>query len=213
MGTIIGRGVRVEIGKTEGAAKTISAITLAKPGVATSAAHGLANKSVGYLLAVAGMVQLEGQAARVANQATNTFELENVNTTNYPAFTAGTFVPVTAWSTLGESTSYQIPDGTADKLDNTVLLDDNKQELNGLLAAQSITFGLNAQDVSSDALALIEDAAVNQTYLVFRITLKSGATRVFRGQPSLPGENVQRGAIGTGSSNVSVKGVVVKGAP
>ena len=44
---IIGRGVRVEVGKTEGSAKTVTAITLADPGVATSTAHGLTTKSVG----------------------------------------------------------------------------------------------------------------------------------------------------------------------
>ena len=97
MTSIVGRGVRVEIGITESAPKTVTAISLANPGVATSAAHGLANKSVGYFNAVSGMVQLEGQASRVANQAANTFELEDIATTTYPAFTAGTFVPVASW--------------------------------------------------------------------------------------------------------------------
>lgn len=213
MALIIGRGVRVEVAKTYGAAKAVTAVTLAKPGVATSAAHGLANKSAGYFDAVNGMAQLDGQAVRIANQATNTFELENIDTTNYPAFTGGNFIPVTAWSTLGSSTGYQAGGGDAEKLDATTLLDDIKQEVNGLLAAQTVTIPINSEDVNSEALAIVEDAARASAYVVFRITYKTGATRIFRGQPSMPGENVQKSQIATGSFNVTVKGFITKGAP
>lgn len=212
MAPVIGRGVRVEIGLTESAAKVVTAVTLAKPGVATSTAHGLANKSVGYFSSVAGMVNLEGQAVRVANQATNTFELEDIDTTNYPAFTSGNFIPIATWATVSTATSYQIGGGDAEKLNNTVLLDDIKQELNGLLASQTVSFNVNSEDVPAQAMAAIEAAARNSAYLVFRITLKTGAVRVFRGQPSLPGENVSQGALGTGSLSVTVKGFITRGA-
>jgi hypothetical protein len=102
---IIGRGVRVEVGKTEGAAKTVTAITTADPGVATSATHGLSTKSVGYFSGVTGMVNLEGQAVRLGTVATDTFVLEDIDTTGYPAFTAGSFVPITAWATLSKATT------------------------------------------------------------------------------------------------------------
>jgi hypothetical protein len=213
MTAIVGRGVRVEVSKTEGAAKVVSAVTQAKPGVASSTAHGLANKSLGYFASVEGMVQLEGQSARVANQATDTFELEGINTTGFPAFTdAAQFIPITAWATVSNATSFSVGGGDAEKLDITTLLDDIKQEINGLLAAQTVTFNVNSETVSNEAMAIVEDAARNATYLVFRITLKDGSVRSFRGQPSMPGEDVQKGAIGTGSFSVTVKGFVNKGA-
>lgn len=212
MTSIVGRGVRVEIGTVEGAAKTVTAVTQANPGVATSAAHGLAAKSVGYFASVSGMVQLEGQAARLANVATNTFETEDIETTDYPAFTAGTFVPVTTWATLGRITSYSKGGGEGEKLDDTVLLDDIKQELQGLLGAESMTFNLNPQTISDSAMTKVRQTARKAGYLVFRITLKDGNVRIFRGQPSLPGEDVQKGAIGTGSFGVTVKGFVCEGA-
>lgn len=212
MTSIVGRGVRVEIGTVEGAAKTVTAVTQANPGVATSAAHGLAAKSVGYFYSVSGMVQLEGQAARLANVATNTFETEDIETTDYPAFTAGTFVPVTTWATLGRITSYSKGGGEGEKLDDTVLLDDIKQELQGLLGAESMTFNLNPQTISDSAMTKLRQTARKAGYLVFRITLKDGNVRIFRGQPSLPGEDVQKGAIGTGSFGVTVKGFVCEGA-
>lgn len=212
MTTIIGRGVRVEIGKTEGAAKTVTAVTQDKPGVASSTAHGLAAKSIGYFDGVTGMVNLDGQAARLSPVDTDSFTLEDINTTNYPAYTGGTFVPVTAWSTLAKATSYAIGGGAGEKLNDTTLLDDIKQELNGLLAAQTVSINLNAETLASEALGLIKDAARNAEFLVFRITLKDGNVRVFRGQPSLPGESVGQGAIGTGSIEVTVKGFVTEGA-
>lgn len=212
MALIIGRGVRVEVSKTVAAAKVVTAVSLAKPGVASSAAHGLANKSVGFFDAVTGMAQLDGQAVRLANQAAGTFELEDIDTSGYPVFTGGSFFPVSAWSTLSSATSYQLGGGDAEKLDSTGLIDDIKQEINGLLAAQTVSININSEDVNSEALGIIEAAARGSAYLVFRITLKTGAVRIFRGQPSLPGENTQKGAIGTGSFNVTVKGFITKGA-
>lgn len=209
MGTpLIGRNVRVEVSKTETTAKTVTAVTQANPGVATSTAHTLTDGSVGYFNAVTGMAQLEGQAVRLNSPDANTFQLEGINTTNYPAYTAGTLIPITVWSTLSRAASYQIGGGEADKIDLTVLLDVIKQEANGLLAAQSVSFELKLETLDDEALGLVRAAALSQAYLVFRITLSDGAQRIFRGQPSLPGENVGQGALGTGSLSVSVKGQI-----
>lgn len=211
MGTpLIGRGVRVEVQKTVAAAKTITAISLANPGVATSTAHALADGTVGFLNAVAGMVNLDGQAIRIDAPAANTFELQGVDTTTYPAFTAGTFVPVTVWSTLSRSSSYNIGGGAAEKIKTTVLLDEIEQQANGLLAAQTVSFNINHETVDEEALQLIATAAINQAYLVFRITFKDGAQRIFRGQPSMPGEDVGQGALATGTLEVTVKGQVLR---
>lgn len=212
MGTIVGRGIRVEVGKTEGLPITITSVSNDKPGVATKVAHGLNDKAIGYFTGVTGMSPLDGQACRVANKTADTFELENLNTTGFPAYTAGSWVPITAWATLFESTSYAVPDGSAEELDDTGLIDDIKQVLNGLLNAQTVQIGVKAQEELGEAMELVEDAAANQGYLVFRITFKSGAVRFWRGQPTLPGENVQKGALGTGSINTTVKGRFMRGA-
>jgi len=64
--------------------------------------------------------------------------------------------------------------------------------------------------VDEEALQLIATAAINQAYLVFRITFKDGAQRIFRGQPSMPGEDVGQGALATGTIEVTVKGQVLR---
>lgn len=209
---IIGRGVRVEVGKTEGAAKTVTAVTLANPGVATSTAHGLATKSVGYFYNVAGMVNLEGQAVRLGTVATDTFGLEDIDTTDYPAFTSGTFIPVTAWSTLSKATSIAEGGGEADKLNATVLLDNIRQERNGLLAAETMTIGLLAESLASEALQIVRRAARDSDLLVFRVTWNNGDVLVFRGEPSKPGRDVQQGQLGTGTISVTVRGFTTEGA-
>jgi hypothetical protein len=209
---IQGKGVKVEVGLTYSAAKTVTAITLASPGVATSAAHGMANGAVGYWSVTGGMPQLDGQATRVYNQATNAFDLQGLNTTPYSAFTAGTFIPVATWGTLAESTSYEIGGGDADKLNATRLIDVVTQQENGLLAVQNVTLNLLNQTFNTSVMQFVEDAALASSFVVFRITLNDGSVRVFRGQPSLPGESVQQGQLGTGSIGIAVKGVVLKGA-
>ena len=210
MANVKGRGVRVEIAATYATPLTVTAITLASPGVATSAAHGMANDTVGYFSSVTGMVQLEDQAARVKNQATNTFELQGLNTSGYSAFTAGNFTPVATWSTLAESTSYSLGGGASEKLDVTTLLDTVRKEEIGLLPVQSVSMNVIAQDTPSPAMLLLEAAVQTQGKVTVRITLPNGAVRVFRAEPSTPGEDVQQGAIGTGSLEMAVKGFVLK---
>lgn len=210
MANVKGRGVRVEIAATYSAAKVVTAVTLANPGVATSAAHAMANDTVGYWSSVAGMAQLEGQATRVKKQATNTFELQGLNTTNYSAFAAGNFTPVATWATVSEATSYSIGGGAAEKLDVTRLIDITKQEEQGLLPVSNVSMNVIAQDTPSAAMLLLESAVQTQGAVVVRITLPNGSVRVYRAEPSLPGEDVQQGQVGTGSLDMAVKGFVLK---
>ncbi len=209
---IIGRGVKVEVGKTEGSAKTVTAVTLADPGVATSTAHALTDKTVGYFKNVTGMVNLEGQAVRIGGVTANTFNLTDIDTTEYPAFTAGQFIPITAWSTLAKATSISEGGGDPEKLNTTVLLDDIRKEANGLLAAETVTIQLLAESLASEALQICRRAARSADALVFRVTWKNGDVMIFRGEPSKPGRDVQQGQVGTGSMAVTITGFITEGA-
>jgi hypothetical protein len=210
MSNVKGRGVRVEIAATYDAPKVVTLVSKAVTGVATSAAHAMVNDTVGFWSGVAGMAQLEGQATRVKNQATNTFELQGLNTTGYSDFTAGNFTPVATWATLSEATSYSIGGGAAEKLDVTRLIDITKQEEQGLLPVANVSMNVIAQDTPSAAALILESAVQTQGAVVVRITLGNGAVRVFRAEPSLPGEDVQQGQVGTGSLDMAVKGFVLK---
>jgi hypothetical protein len=74
--------------------KTITGITKANPGVVTSSSHGFSNGDTVVISGVVGMTQVNGKRFKVANVATNTFELQdidgnNVNTSSYTTYTSG----------------------------------------------------------------------------------------------------------------------------
>ncbi len=69
---------------------------------------------------------------------------------------------------------------------------------------------LLAQTIPTTALQLIEAAAQSGTKVVVRITLADGSVRICYGEPSIPGEDVQQGAVGTGQVDFAVKGYILK---
>lgn len=213
MTTAIGRGVKLEVGLTYSAAKNVTAVTLASPGVATSTSHGLSNGTVGYWTVAAGMVQLDGQATRVANQSTNAFDLQGLNTSSYSTFSGTqTFTPAATWGTVAETIGYQIGGGSPDILDDTRISDVIKQEIIGTLPADTVQIDVLSQTYNSATMQVIEDASIAQTNLVWRLTMQDGSVRVWRGIPSRPGESLQRQQLATGSFQCTVKGFVLKGA-
>ena len=76
------------------AAKNITAITKANPGVVTSAGHGLSNGDEIFISSVGGMTELNTRNYRLANVTTDTFTLTDlfgaaIDTTNFTTYTSG----------------------------------------------------------------------------------------------------------------------------
>ena len=204
-----GRNCRVEIAATFSTAKTVTAVTKASPGVATSTSHGLAEGTIGYWAISAGMTELDGMAGSVDATATNTFNVEGVDTSGFTTFSAGTFTPAATWLTLSPATSYSIAGGDADEIDKTTLLDNAHQIDYGMLGAETVSFD-QLSDTQHAAALQIEAAARANTDVTFRITLSNGERRVFRGMPTLPGESLQISQAAQGSFKVAVKGRVLR---
>ncbi len=207
MSTQTGRQVRVEIAATYGAAKTVSALSKANPGVASSATHGLTDGVIGYMNSVVGMDEVNGVAFSVSNPLAGTFELEDEDTSAYGTFVSGDFVPVATWATLSVATSYKISDANPDQLDTTTLLDRIKQQEAGLLGAQTVQID-GFSDPQNAAVKLVRAAAKAGGYVVVRITLANGERRIFRGQPGLPGEDLSVNQKATAGVSFTVKGAV-----
>nr|WP_315210096.1 phage tail tube protein [uncultured Albidiferax sp.] len=204
-----GRQCRIEVAATYAAtALAVTGVAKGNPGVITSAGHGLAAGTVGYFDTITGMDEMLGQAVSASAVSADNFEAERLDTTNFGDFVSGTFTHVESWLTLSNSTSYEIGGGAADKLDRTTLLDRIKQEENGLLAAQTVSIS-GFSDPLLAAMDIVRAAALNDGYAVFRITFKNGERRIWRGQPSLPGESLSVSQLATGSFDVSVKGQVL----
>ena len=81
------------------AAKAITGISQANPGVVTSNAHGYANGDEVVLLSIGGMTALSSRNFVVRNVAANTFTLEDmfgatIDTSMLPAYSGGGTAPV-----------------------------------------------------------------------------------------------------------------------
>lgn len=210
---IIGAGVKVEVGITEGAPIAVAAISLSDPGiVSTTGPHGLAFGSFAYFDSIVGMDPIDGQAFRVddgGSPSVSNFRLTGLDTSDYPVFLSGFLVPITAWATLSQSTQYQLGGGAAKTEDITTLIDTTQKLLSVSNAAETATIDVRSFKQDNAALAYLRKIARKLDFAVFRITLNGGAQRTFRGQPSVPGESVQQSATGTGQLSVTVGGRVL----
>jgi hypothetical protein len=179
MGGRVAVNVKTELQSTLSSASAAVAdagITQALPGVVSLTAHGYSNGDYLVVTSTNGMTQLDGQAVRVANKTTDTFELEGLDTTNFsPAIAGGTtFKKVTAFSTLSNATNVTMPDGNPTKLDATPLTEPfNKRYLFGLPDAPDgkIT---TMYDPAVGAVALVKAASIAHTTLVMRLTWADG---------------------------------------
>lgn len=172
--------VAVAMQSALGSNLTISGITKASPGVVSSTAHGLSNGDF-VILTVVGMRQVNGRVFRVANKATDTFELEGENTTNYDSFSSGVANKVTFGTSITTATSVTASGGDFDFIDTTTIHDSVKSQIPGLANPSSFSFE-NLWDVSDTALVAMKAASDAQAERCFRFTFGSGGQiMVFNG--------------------------------
>lgn len=195
----------VQLENTRSAALAVTAVTLANPGVATSTAHGLSNGDVVVFSVSAGMVELNEQAVRIANVATDTFELEGLDTTNFTAWTAGDAFNITAWHTLCNSTGVDLPNNPPNRVPTTTLCDTKETTSIGLAGEVSGTIPIQDApgNAGMDALSALPSGATR----VMRQQWSTGEEKVFNSQPVYGGGysgNV--GDVTTGQIDVTLKG-------
>lgn len=194
---------RVEIQKTLGSQKTLTAITKASTGVASSTAHGFANGAI-VVLAITGMVELDKRLARVANAAANAFDLEGIDTTNFSTFTAGTATEITAFDTFSQLQSFNMPEPAPNRIDYTTIHDTSKKEIFGLDDAATATFNMMA-DPKHVAVINLRTASLAKATRGFRVTLQDGTILLLNayvaGGRGLDG---QVGALATAQANLTL---------
>ena len=198
---LIGRNTRVEVQQTSGEAVAITAITKAAVAVVTSAAHGLANGDI-VIIASEGMTDIDGQISKIAAVTADSFELVDIDSTEFGDFSAGTFTKVTAWITLGEARSLTAGSTTPAKIDATTLLDSEKQYLFGQSEAPEISVQGLSNPLGA-AAKIVEKNARGNLALGFRVTMSDKSTRLFRGYVSLPTESIPLGELVTSDFSVT----------
>lgn len=165
-------------------AKTITAITAANPGVATSTAHGFENGDY-LLLSVPGVSMLDQRVVRVAAKATDTFQLEGIDTTNMTGFTTGTAQKITFGTAITSATGVNASGGDAEKADITTIHSNVRRRVPVVASPLSVALDLlwDPAEAGQVALKAAFDAMAPRG---FKVRFADGATMVFYGYVSAP---------------------------
>jgi len=166
-------------------AVTITAITIAAPGVVT-ATNTYANGDY-VLLTVNGMYQLNGRVFRLVNVTASTFQLEDVSggtgisTVGFNTFTSGTAQKITFGTTISTAASMTASGGDFAYLDTTTIHTNQKSQIPG--AANPISFEMeHLWDITDAGQTAMKNASDLQSQLAIRLTYGTGGPiQVFTG--------------------------------
>jgi len=174
--------VAIAVQTVLGAAKTITAISKASTGVATSTAHGFANGAY-VLLKVSGMIEANHMLVRVAGKTTDTFQLEGVDTSLFNTFTSGTAEKPTFGAAAATITNVSSSGGEVKAIAITTIHDDTDREQPGNKGAITYSFD-NLWDPADPALIELRKADLVKGERAVQITFASGAKVYFNCYPS-----------------------------
>jgi hypothetical protein len=182
--------VQVAIQSALGAAKTITNITKASPGVVSSTGHGIANGEYATF-SVQGMGQVNNRVFRGANVTADTLELESQDTTLFDTFVSGTLNEITFGITMSTVLGLAASGGEFDFEDITTIHDTQRNESPGLPSAARYSTE-NIWDISDAALVELKAASDLQARRAIRFSFADGTKMVFLGYVGanlLPGGN------------------------
>lgn len=166
-----GNILRVETARA--AAKAITGLTAANPGVVTAVGNGYSNGDIIYVSGVGGMTQVNDRAFVVTAAATDAWTMKGVKTTNYSAYTSGGNGYKVTLTKVAEVTNISIGGGGSSQIDVTNLDSDAIEQLAGLpnLGTISMDITLNHTDTGQSAFRDLFDATTPQ---VITLTTASG---------------------------------------
>lgn len=184
-------GLKLFMESALAAAKTISAITKAAPGVITSTAHGYSNGDL-LLLEIQGMVELNGRLMKVANIATDTFQVTGVDgvtgidTTLFSTFSSGTAKKVTLGTSITGVQDFTFAGGDIKMVDSTTVSDIVDTQLVVGASAQSADMTMQ-WDPASVAQAAMITAFQTRANKGFKVLWPDGAYVLFYGTVGFTG--------------------------
>lgn len=151
--------VLLDLNTADAGVKTITAASNATPIVVTATSHGFTNGDLVYIDGVGGNLATNG-FWKIANQATNTFELQRpdgVNSTGSAAYTSGGYAV-----NLGPSTSSDFFDDFDGSLVGAKVNLSGNSIVAGVADANDVTF-TTVSGASVEAIAIIRDTGANGT--------------------------------------------------
>lgn len=180
-------GALVAIASGYGAAKTMSALSNANPGVATlEASHGVIVNDV--IEVTSGWSRLTDKVVRVSAVSTNDVSLEGQDTSLtsiYPATSGtGTVREITGWTQLSQILSSSSSGGEQQFLEYQFLEADAQKRVPTFKSAAGLSFSV-ADDPTLAGYILASTANDDRLKRAVRITLPSGAVIYYNAYISL----------------------------
>lgn len=167
------------------AAKTLTGMTNAAPGVFTSTAHGYANGDI-VLLEVPGVPEINNGLFKVVNVATNTFNIADVDgatgmdTTSFGVFSSGTAKKLTLGTGISGVSDFS-PSGGEIKTTPATTVHDNI-DIDVVSGATALSYGLTMQwDPANAAQQAMIAAFRTRANRGFKILWPDGAYVLFYG--------------------------------
>lgn len=178
-------GLQMFMESAIGAAKTITAISQAAPGVVSSTAHGFTNGDI-VLLEVQGMLELHGRLFKVVNAATDSFQLAGPDgstglaTTDFTAFTSGTAKEITLGTTITGCMDFNAAGGDIKTIDATTVHD--TQDVEVVVGATAQSYDMTVQwDPAAASQQAMKAAFIARANKAFKIKWPDGAYILFYG--------------------------------
>ncbi len=187
MSVSLPNGSTVYIASGYGAAKTMSALTNANPGVATlEASHGVI---VGdYIEVTSGWSRLTDKIVRASVVSTNDVSLEGQNTTSttiYPAGTGtGTVREISGWTQMTQILESSSSGGEQQFLEYQFLEADAQKRIPTFKSASGITFSV-ADDPDLAGYILASTANDDRAQRAVKIVLADGSILLYNAYISL----------------------------
>ena len=178
-------GLKLFMESAIAAAKTITAITKAAPGVFSSTAHGFANGDL-ILLEIQGMVELHGSLVKVVSVATDTFQVAGVDgstgldTTLFSTFSSGTAKKLTLGTSITGVQDFSFSGGEIKTEDTTTVNDIIDTQIVVGATAQAAEMTMQ-WDPGSAAQKAMLDAFRTRANKGFRVVWPDGANVLFYG--------------------------------
>lgn len=178
-------GAIVTLSTTLGSAKTVSALTNANPGVATSTAHGFVNGDI--VLMNSGWSNLNQKAVRVAGSVANAFNLDGIDTSLtslYPAGSGtGSASLVGGFTQISQIMGLTTQGGDQQYATFSFLEQNFETQLPTVFSAQSISIEI-ADDPSLSGYIALKAAADARAFRVLKLQLPDGSFILYYGQIS-----------------------------
>jgi hypothetical protein len=184
--------VGVAVQSAIAAAKTISGITKAAPGVVTASSHGYSAGDY-ILLSVQGMSELDGRVIRVGptGVTTDAFQMLGdggtaIDTTNFGTFTSGSAYKLTMGTTLATVLDFSGSGGDFEYIDVTTIHDPVRKQIPG--ASSPATFnGTLVWDPADAGFVALKAASDTKAQRAVLISFANGQKFAFNGYVGVSG--------------------------